>query len=212
MKNLFYHEYLVQNKVHNLTKYNVLFFIFCIIGTSVINSAEDFEKLGKVFSVVYIPLSFLALGANIFKYDIDDGSFELTAAASSSMQIILSKYSVLSLNSCVSFILISPLLKIFFNLSLHDLFFLLCPAILLILLSSALIILIASIQSYFKSNTDFLSVLIMPLLIPNIIMAGIFMQGMEEFFLLYIMIGINLIIIPPSLYLSGYLIENIYNI
>jgi hypothetical protein len=52
----------------------------------------------------------------------------------------------------------------------------------------------------------------MPLIIPNIIISGLLIQSPGDISFAAIMLGINLIIIPPALYLSGYLLENIYNI
>ncbi|RTK93239.1 MAG: hypothetical protein EKK61_01535 [Rickettsiales bacterium] len=212
MKNLIYHEFLVQNKVYNLTKYTILFFSFCLISTLVVNSPEYFQKFGIILSVIYIPLAFLGLSANIIKADLDDGNLECLLACTTAFKIILAKFLVLSLNTSASFAIILPFLKIFFNLDFYCSIILYCLSTLLLFISSALIILIAAIQSYFKSNTNFFTLLIMPLFIPSIILAGICIQDMQNLYLLFIMFGINLVLIPPSLYLSGYLINNIYNI
>jgi len=110
------------------------------------------------------------------------------------------------------FTLLTPLLGVFFSLQLDQLVFLLLTSLLLIVLASALIILISSIQGYFRSNTNFFAILIMPLILPNIILSGILIQNLQQTYLLVIMLGMNLVIIPPVLYLSSYLIDNIYNI
>ncbi|MBA2628716.1 MAG: heme exporter protein CcmB [Rickettsiaceae bacterium] len=212
MKTLLSQELLVQNKVYNLTKYSVLFFSFCIFSIALINSHNDVQKFGVIFSLVCIPLSFLSLANNLIKPDIEDGSLEYLLTISSAPKIILSKFLIMSIITFFCFTLITPLLGVFFSLQLEQLVFLLLTALLLILLGSALIVLIASIQGYFRSNTNFFAILIMPLILPNIILSGIFIQNLQEAYLLGIMLGINLVIIPPALYLSSYLIDNIYNI
>ena len=212
MKILLSQEFLIQNKVYNLIKYSVLFFGFCIFSLTLINSHDDVQKFGAIFSLVCIPLCFLGLTNNLIKTDIEDGSLEYLLITSSVQKIVLSKFLVLSLITLFCFVLVSPLLAIFFNLQLHQVVILLLTSLLLITLSSALIVLIASIQGYFRSNTNFFAILVMPLILPNIILAGILTQNPQETHLLVIMLGINLVIIPPTLYLSSYLIDNIYNI
>lgn len=212
MKNLMCHEFLVQNKIHQLIKYSLLFFGFCLISASVINSPEEIQKFGTLFSVIYIPIGFFNLAPSIFKSDVEDGSLECLLIATSSIKIILCKFLVLSLSVSTSFVIISPLIMVFFHLDIFALALLICNAALLLLLSAALTVLIASIQAYFKSNTNFLTILIMPFIIPSIILSGIFIQSMNETYLLAMLAGINLLLIPPSLYLSSYLVDNIYNI
>jgi heme exporter protein B len=212
MKTLLSQELLVQNKVYNLTKYSVLFFGFCIFSIALINSHEDIQKFGVIFSLVCIPLFFLGLANNLIKPDIEDGSLEYLLTISSAQKIVLSKFLIMSIVTFFCFTLITPLLGVFFSLQLKQVGILLLTALLLILLGSALIVLISSIQGYFRSNTNFFAILIMPLILPNIILSGILIQNLQEAYLLTVMVGINLVIIPPALYLSSYLIDNIYNI
>ncbi len=212
MKTLLRHELLIQNKIYNLTKYSVLFFGFCILSITLINSHDDVQKFGSIFSLICIPLSFLGLTNNLIKPDIEDGSLEYLLAVSSAQKIVLSKFVIMSIITFFCFALIAPLLALFFSLQFEQVVLLSLAALLLIVPSSALVVLIASIQGYFRSNTNFFAILIMPLILPNIILSGILIQNLQETYLLVIMLGINLVIIPPALYLSGYLIDNIYNI
>jgi heme exporter protein B len=212
MKQLLYREFLIQNKIYSLTKYTILFFGFCIVSTSVVNAPDDIQKFGLIFSVIYIPLAFLGLASNLIKPEMDDGSLEYLLVSTSALKVILAKFLILAGNTIFSFVLILPFIKIFFNTSVNELPVIALIAILLIAISSALIILIASIQSYFKYNTNFLVILVMPLVIPHIILSGILIQNHQEIYLLVIMLGINLVIIPPVIYLAGYLINNIYDI
>jgi heme exporter protein B len=212
MKTLLSQELLIQNRVYNLAKYSILYFVFCILSIALVNSHDDIQKFGAIFPLICIPLSFLGLTNNLIKPDIEDGTLEYLLTISSAQKIVLSKFLVMSAVTVFCFSLISPLLAVFFSLEFEQLFTLSLAALLLIIISSALIVLIASIQGYFRSNTNFFAVLVMPLILPNVILSGILIQNPQEIHLVIIMLGINLIIIPPAIYLSAYLINNIYNI
>lgn len=212
MKNLIYHELKLQNKVYNITKYIFIFFLFCSLATGFINSEEDIQRFGIIFSIISIPLAFIGLSSILIKPDIEDGYLETLLSSTLAIKIILSKYIALSVCSIMSFVLVAPIIYILYNIDNSIFVMMSLAAITLIFLSAALIILIASIQAYFRSNTNFLSIIIMPLIIPSIIISGVLIQNIDQTHLLFIMIGIDCIIIPPALYLSSYLIENIYNI
>lgn len=211
MKTLILQEILIQNKIYNVIKYSFLFFIFCSVNITLINASENIQKFSIIFSVISIPLVFIGLSNNLIKPDIEDGTLENFLTTFSPIKIILSKYIALCSCCILSFIATLPFIYIMHNIELGILVFIITSALNLLILSAALIILIASIQGYFRSNTNFLAIIIMPLLIPNTIISGILLQNTQDVYLLFIMIGINMVIIPPALYLSSYLIENIYN-
>ena len=212
MKTLICQELLIQNKVFNIIKYTLIFFLFCSLSITLINTHDNIQIFGAIFSVICIPLAFISLSTQIIKPDIEDGTLEILLISSSSLKIVLSKYITLFICTSLSFALTAPLIYIVYNIKTDIFLIVLASAFLLLLLSSALIMLIAAIQGYFRTNTNFLSVLIMPLLIPSIILSGVLIQNTADVHLLLIMLGINLVIIPPTLYLSSYLVENIYNI
>lgn len=212
MKTLIYQELTVQNKIYNITKYTLIFFIFCCLSITLINSYENIQTFGIIFSVISIPLAFISLSSHLVKPDIEDGTLEVLLASRSPTKIVFAKYFALCICCCLSFALTTPLIYIVYNIQILTFALVLVSAYMLLFLSAALIILIAAIQGYFRANTNFLSLLIMPLIIPSIILSGILIQNTEDIHLIFIMIGINLVVIPPALYLSGYLIKNIYNI
>ena len=212
MKYLLYQELLIQNKIYNLSKYIILYFAFCISCIALVNSHDDIDKFGAIFSLISIPLSFIGLSNNLIKDDIDDGTLEYLLTSISPLEIVLAKFIIMSAVTSFSFILITPLLYIVFNLEFLNIIVLLASGLILILLCSGLVMLIASVQGYFRSNTNFFAILIMPLILPNVILSGIILENPQELYILPIMIGINLVILPPSIYLSSYLIHNIYNI
>ncbi len=212
MRNLILHELKIQNKIYNITKYTLIFFIFCCLSITLINAYENIQAFGIIFAVISIPLAFISLSGNLIKPDIEDGSLETLITASTPGKIILAKYIALCICCSLSFFLTMPIIYLIYNIEFITFTAIISSAVILLFLSAALITLISAIQGYFRSNTNFLSILIMPLLIPNIILSGLFLQNNTDLHLLFIMLGVNLVIIPPALYLSSYLVENIYNI
>ncbi len=206
------HELKIQNNIYNLVKYTIIFLIFCTFSITLINTHENIQLFGVAFSVICIPLAFISLSNNLIKPDIEDGSLEISLTVINPIKIIVAKYISICICVLLSFAITLPITTILYDIKIHTLVALILSGILLITLSSALSVLTSSIQGYFRTNTNFLSILIMPLIIPNIIISGLLIQSPEEMHLTAIMLGINLVIIPPALYLSSYLLENIYNI
>jgi heme exporter protein B len=212
MKAIIKHELNIQNRIYNLTKYTLIFLAFCTLSITLINTHENIQLFGIMFSVICIPLAFIGLSNNLIKPDIEDGSLETILTSIEPIKIIFAKYIALSLGTIVSFVLILPLIIILYSINISSFIALTIAGLLLTTLSAALSILIASIQGYFRTNTNFLSILIMPSIIPTIIMSGLLIQNPDDLYLASIMLGINLLVIPISLYLASYLLENIYNI
>lgn len=205
-------EFRVQNNINNLTKYLFAFFLFCTFSITLINQQPDIREFGIIFSVICLPMSLISFSQAIFKQDLEDGSLELLLSNFSSRQIILAKFLSVFSSAIISSLLNMPIIYIIFDLGCQLLLVIFLTILLLLLQASGLLILMAAIQGYFRSNSNFLSILIMPLLIPNIIMSGMVLQNAEFLGLIFVMLGINIIILPLILYLSSYLLKNIYNI
>ncbi|WP_341760834.1 heme exporter protein CcmB [Candidatus Tisiphia endosymbiont of Thecophora atra] len=205
-------EYLIQNRINNLSKYLFIFFLFCIFSTALINDQVDIKKFGIIFSVIFLPIALIGFSSLILKQDVEDGSLELLLSSFSESEIVTSKLFAIFFSSLTSSLLNIPIIYIIFDLDLITVTYLFITLTLLLTLSSSLLVLIGSIQSYFRSNTNLLAILIMPLLIPNIILTGLVLQNLENISLIFVMIGINMLLLPTIFYLSSYLIKNIYNI
>jgi heme exporter protein B len=205
-------EFTLQNNINSLIKYFFSFLFFCNCSIVLISSYQDIQKIGLLFAIVTLPLSLLGASNLIFKQDIEDGYLENLLSNFSSFQIVLAKFFSLLVSGITGVVLNIPIIFLMFSLSFSKVTSITYTLILLLITSCSLIMVISSIQGYFRSNTSFLSILITPLLIPSIILAGLILQTSDDSSLLFIMIGINLIILPISLFLSSYLIKNIYNI
>lgn len=207
------HEFLLQNKICNLTKYFFIFFVFCSGSITIVSSHDKIANLGIIFAVISIPLSLIGIAANFLRTELEDGTLEILLTSFKPMQIILAKYLGLFICGSVAFVLNIPISCFLFNVEAFQLNLVIITGLLLMATSCGVVILISSIQCYFRSNTNFLSTLLLPLIIPSIILSGIIIQSdNNNSSLLLILIGVNCIIIPISIYLSSYLIENIYNI
>lgn len=207
------HEVLLQNKICNLTKYFFIFFVFCSGSITIVSSHDKIANLGIIFAVISIPLSLIGIAANFLRTELEDGTLEILLTSFKPIQIILAKYLGLFICGSVAFVLNIPISCFLFNIEAFQLNLVIITGLLLMATSCGIVILISSIQCYFRSNTNFLSTLLLPLIIPSIILSGIIIQSdNNNSSLLLILIGVNCIIVPISIYLSSYLIENIYNI
>lgn len=207
------HEVLLQNKICNLTKYFFIFFVFCSGSITIVSSHNKIANLGIIFAVISIPLSLIGIAANFLRTELEDGTLEILLTSFKPIQIILAKYLGLFICGSVAFVLNIPISCFLFNIEAFQLNLVIITGLLLMATSCGIVILISSIQCYFRSNTNFLSTLLLPLIIPSIILSGIIIQSdNNNSSLLLILIGVNCIIVPISIYLSSYLIENIYNI
>ncbi|HJD55811.1 MAG TPA: heme exporter protein CcmB [Rickettsia endosymbiont of Pyrocoelia pectoralis] len=204
-------EFIIQNRINNMIKYLVIFFLFCIISTTLINSHDDIKKFGLIFSVICLLISLISFSSGLFKSDLEDGTLELLLSSISHEKIILAKFFAIFISSTIGVILILPIIYVFFDHTLQEVVFFFISVWLILLLSSSLVVLSASMQCYFKVNANFIGIFVMPLLIPNIIMTGLILQN-NNLQLIFIMIGINLVFLPVSFFLSSYLIRNIYNV
>ncbi|MCC8484015.1 MAG: heme exporter protein CcmB [Rickettsia endosymbiont of Labidopullus appendiculatus] len=205
-------EYLIQNRINNLSKYLFIFFLFCIFSTALINDQTDIKKFGIIFSVIVLPIALIGFSSLIFQQDVEDGSLELLLSSFNESEIIAAKLITIIFSSLTSALLNMPIIYIIFDLDMLTVSYLLINLTLLLILSSSLLVLIGAVQSYFRSNTNLLAILIMPLLIPNIILSGLVLQNFDNINLIFVMIGINILLVPIIFYLSSYLIRNIYNI
>ncbi len=205
-------EYLIQNRINNLSRYLFIFFLFCMFSTALINNQTDIKKFGIIFLIIFLPIALMGFSSLILKQDVEDGSLELLLCNFSEDEIVISKLLVIFFSSFTSFLLNIPIIYIIFDLDIITVTYLLITLTLLLMLSSSLLVLIGSIQSYFRSNTNLVAILIMPLLIPNVILTGLILQNSHNINLIFVMIGINMLLLPIIFYFSSYLVKNIYNI
>ena len=212
MIHLIKHEFFIQNRIYNLIKYFFIFFVFGSGSIVIISTYDQITSFGISFSLVSVPLALISVTTGFLKSEIESGSLETLLTIFHPIQIISAKYLSLLTCSSISFLTNIPILYLLFNIAANQLSSLIISGLLLIFTSCAMVILISSIQCYFRSNTTFLSAILLPLVIPGIALAGIIIQNNNNYSLALIFVGVNCIIVPASIYSSSYLLENIYNI
>ena len=109
-------EYLIQNRVNNLSKYFFVFFLFCIISTVLVNNHNDIRKFGIIFSIVLIPIALIGFAQMVFRSDLDDKSLELLLSSFSETEIIIAKFLTILFCTLSGSILNLPIIYIIFNL------------------------------------------------------------------------------------------------
>lgn len=202
-------EILIQNKINNLIKYLFIFLLFCTL-TNILTVNQNYEL---TFLITHLPLSINGFSNFLLKHDKEDGYLELLMIHFATIEIIIAKFLSIFASYCIGLSIYLPIVSFFFNLSYMIAVKLSVSLILVLMLSISLVILISTIQIYFKSNTNFLTLLALPLLIPSLIISCIIIQSnYYEYSLLGIMIGINLILIPISLLFANYLLKNLFNV
>ena len=209
---LIYHEFMVQNRSNNLVRYSFIFFIFYPLSISFISSQDNITEFGLLCLIISLPLCFINISNNLIKPDMEDGSLEMLLITHLPWQIAAAKYIAVCIAVLAGFFLATPVIYFIFNLDIRTQTLIVAVSFLLITISASLGCLIASMECYFKSNTNLLALIVMPMIIPSIILAGITLGGEDYKGIILIMLGVNLSVIPIFLYFSSYLIENIYNI
>ena len=212
LRKLIYHEFMVQTRSNNLLRYSFIFFIFYPLSISFISAQENIGEFGLLCLIISLPLCFINISNNLIKPDMEDGSLETLLVIYSSWQITAAKYMAVCIAMLIGFFLATGVIYFIFNLNINSLALIVIISFLLITISASLCCLIASIECYFKSNTNTLALIVIPMIIPSLILAGIALQGQNYQGIILLMFGINLAVIPIFLYFSAYLIENIYNI
>ncbi|MFK8040385.1 MAG: ABC transporter permease [Rickettsiaceae bacterium] len=203
-------EFKLQNKIYNQIKY-ISLFVLLYIFEIVFISVDEIEKFLVLLPTIFIPMSLLSFIHLIFRDDISDGMLETMLSSSITPgEIIISKYCSVLLNSIISAILYLSLIYIMFNLTFYYFVAFSILSFMMILLISSLLILIGSVQSYFRSNNSLISLLLIPLMIPSFILTSLAFEQ-DTFHMILMTFGINCIIIPVNFLLSGFLIKNIYN-
>lgn len=201
----------MQQKVNNFGGYIFAFIFLCSCLVTLISSHSEINKIGIMFAIVALPLGITGLTGQIFRPDLEDGYLENLLSNFTGSEIVLTKFTALFLCGLAGIIFNLPILTVVFTLKAKELATLSIIMVLLLISSASILMLIASIQSYFRSNTNILAILVIPLLVPSIILAGIALEADRGAYL-FIMLGIDLILWPISMVLSAVLIKNIYNI
>jgi ABC-type transport system involved in cytochrome c biogenesis permease component len=207
------HEIIIQNRVLHILRYHMQFSILSLICLIfLIPNKEDMAELGLIFLNLILPLAVISTSRGIIKEDIVDGTMSMLMITTSTSRIICVKFLALFLNNVVALIILMPLIVVFYSLSFDQAMMSIISRITLLAQISSTTILIGCIEGYFRSGTDFISSLLLPITIPGICVSGLMIYCVEKAQLyIGILCGIDLVTMPIILLLSGYLLKNVYN-
>lgn len=207
------HEIMAQNRIHHILRHNVQFISFSLVCLIFLCPArENIAEFGLIFLIISLPLATIGITRDIVKADIYDGSLEILMITTTTLHIVLIKFLALLLNNIAALIIAMPFIVIFYTLSFEQAMLSIANCIMLLIQISAMSLFIGCIEGYFRSNTDLISSILLPIMIPGIIVSGLLLHATYDLSLyINILLGINLIVTPIILILSGYLLRNIYN-
>lgn len=210
---LLIHELSIQNRIYSIIRYNLQFLLLGSIAIIFTRGASSgLSEFGIIFTVIALPLSVISTAKSIIKADITDGYMELLMITTSPLKIVLIKYISLLINNLSSFAIALPLVAIFYSLSPWQVFLVASGGALLLAQVTALSLLTSCVEGYFRANTNLISLVILPLIIPGLIACGLLISGGEQWSVFMgVLGGVDLIIIPIIILLSDYLARNIYN-
>lgn len=207
------HEILVQNRVHNILRYNVQFILLSLICLIFLYPREqNIAEFGLIFLIISLPLAAISTTKPIIKTDIADGSMELLLITVGASEVICTKFLSLFLINIAALTISMPFIALFYHLFFDQVIFSAIACILLLVQVSAMSLFVGCIEGYFRSNTDFISSILFPIIIPGIIVSGLMLNAIGQAHLyISLLLGIDLVIVPIILALSVYLLKNVYN-
>jgi heme exporter protein B len=136
---------------------------------------------------------------------------ELLLSSLESIKIAMMKYIALLISNILAFSISIPLIGLFCALYLEQIVSISIVSILLLIQISGLALLTSSIEGYFRTNTEIISLVILPLIIPGIVLSGLSLNQSSNEGFIWVLLGMDMIITPITIVLSSYLIRNIYN-
>lgn len=212
LKTLIKQEFVQQNRVHNVFAYNFQLIVMISLTLYFLAPHNSYQTIGIVM-VVAMPLLVLVTLKSIVKNDVQDGSLDLIMTNCEPGVIILAKYITAMLNITLAVICALPFIILFYNYNITLCFNYLLITLLLNLFVVALAILIDVIEAYFAGNSYLGVIIITPLMLPIIIIGGMFLVDVSHnsLFFLKLLIGLNLISLPIFLLMSSMLIKTINN-
>lgn len=203
-------ELLLSSRSHHIIRSALYMQILSLIIFAFIIESKDLSnhiKLmigysGIIFASMIIPHYWI-------KSEVGDGYLETLLSITSPFHIILVKN--LSLNICLIISSLIPILAMMFmfNLDFASCLYLLIAIIITIEHLASLLVLTNILHAYFKRNTNLIISVIMPLIIPHIIITFIGLETLTLDFI-FILLGMNMILVTITFLLSNYLLKHLY--
>lgn len=198
--------------LHQVRAISILLFSFQTISMLTLPfllDSKDIEFYAPQILVFCIALSIIITSSNNLSADKLDGSLVQKLLIFEYFDIVIVKQLSMFLLSALISLMISIMIWLLYSLSFLQFFFFLAASLLVLIISCSLAFCSSVIKLYFDNNTEYLSMIMMPLLIPFFICASIAITSCNYFYLL-LMLGMNLILAPIISLMSIYLMRDIY--
>ena len=206
-------DFKIQNRIFLMIKSNVQFVLLSAICLALLYPNDhNIAELCLVFLVIITPIATMTTARPIIKADIKDGSMELLLLTFNVWEIVLSKVITIFCSSFIAFLITLPIIAILYSMTLDHMWLNITSRTFLLMQVASVVVLIGCVDSYFRVRTDLVSAVIFPIIIPGIVISGMmFYDRSQDFVYLSILVGIDLIMVPIIVLLSGFLLKNIYN-
>jgi len=204
-------ELLVYNRSYHLIRNNIYALLLSSVVFSIAMPGDVMTNYIKMLMCFWgVVFSSLTIPHYLIKSDLQDGFLETLLCSASPIKIVVSKYLALTLSLIISMLISIGFMVLFFSFSNKETLYLLLLMTLAILQIAAFILLGNIVHSYFRSNTNLLIALILPLVIPTLIIGASALETLRFDFVM-ILLGIDMVTIPTTFFLSSYLLSNLYD-
>jgi len=205
-----YFEILWVNRNYYLAWHAFILLCFSHITLALIGSKEELNNLSQLIFLLLLPLIMLNLQHYFYKEDFRSGRLEILLSLFTPLQIAITRYLAITCSVLLAFagnLLLSSLL-FSYNITQINNLILTLPN--LILTCCAYLSLLNAASCYFKTNSHHLIALFFPLIMPCLILIGLYFN--EAFpSAPYLLLAINLFFVPICWLSASYLISNIYH-
>lgn len=205
-------EFKTSNRSHQILRSSIYMMLLSLLMFSMIIPKDILSmELKLLISFAGLIFTTMIVPPYLIKSDLNDGFLETILTIYNPFQIIMGKYIALVINLALSCLVMAPIIMLLFQIPLIELAYLYGLMMLTIMQISIILVFVNILHAYFKRNTNLLISLILPLILPSIMIASLALSTLKIDFLM-ILLGIDLIFIPITFYLSTYLLKNLFNI
>lgn len=205
-------EFTLSNRSHHMIR-SILYMMLLSLLLFSLTIPKEILSLQIKMLICFAGLIFTSMIIPPYqvKSDLQDGFLETILTIANPSVIIMAKYLAIVLNMILSSIIIMPVIMLIFQIPKTELIYLYSLMMLTIMQISIILVFVNILHAYFKRNTNLLISLILPFILPTIMISSLAISSMNKDFLM-ILLGIDLIFIPITFYLSSYLLKNLFNI
>ena len=195
--------------LHKVRAVSVLLFSFQMISVLTLPfllDSQDISIYAPQILVFCMAQSVILANSHNFLADKTDGTLVQKFLIFDYLYIVIVKQLSIFIISILINCLISVMVWILYSINFIQFLFFFATNFLVLLVSSALSSCSSIIKLYFDNNSEYLSMVMMPILIPFFICGSTAITSCNPFYIL-LLLGMNLILVPIITFLGVYLIR-----